>query len=82
MSRNSKGYRTVARRKANTLARKNGNPGPAKTMPQHGKRWTYRHNPEVAKRVAEMIKATAVADRQAKTSGKALLAKAGGASKE
>ena len=37
MSRTSKNARNVARRKSNTLARKNGGGGPAKTAPKHGK---------------------------------------------
>jgi hypothetical protein len=83
MSRNSKGYRNVARRKANTLARKSGG-GAAKTKPLHNKRWTYRSNPEIAKRITEMLKATAASDvsSKTKTSGQAILAKAGGASKD
>lgn len=82
MSRNSKGYRLVARRKANTAARKSGGGGPAKTTPKHDKRWTYRHNPEIAKRIDEQLKATATSGGREKTSGRAILAKAGGASKE
>lgn len=38
MSRNSKNARNVARRKANTLVRKSGGGGPAKTAPKHGKK--------------------------------------------
>ena len=38
MSRNSKGARLVARRKANTAARQNGGGGPAQTTPKHGKK--------------------------------------------
>lgn len=38
MSRNSKNARNVARRKANTLARQNGDGGPSQTAAKHGKK--------------------------------------------
>lgn len=76
MSRNSKNARNLARAKQ---IRQNGG-GPAKTTPVHGKRWTYRNNPEVQKRLAEAVKAVASA-RTTKTSGAEILESAGGASK-
>ncbi len=79
MSKNSKNAKNLARAASFTEQRKNGNKGPAKTTPLHGKKWGYRTNPEVAKRIAEMVKATAEA--KDKTNGKAILEKAGGASK-
>ena len=84
MSRNSKNARNIARRKQITAMHKNGEKGPSRTAAKHGKRWTYRSNPEVAKRVAEMMKATneATASAKEKTAGKAILRKAGGASKD
>lgn len=83
MSRNSKNARNIARRKAISLMHKNGEKGPSRTAAKHGKRWTYRSNPDVAKRIAEMMKATSEgeATSKEKTSGKAILRKAGGASK-
>lgn len=82
MSRNNKGARLVAQRKAITAMHKNGNKGPSKTQPKHGKRWTYRSNPIIQKSIAEALKASKVEGRgPAKTSGAAILAKAGGAAK-
>lgn len=84
MSRQSKNTRNIARRKQITAMHKNGEKGPARTTPKHGKRWTYRNNPDMEKRVAEMLKATneAAFAVKEKTSGKAILRKAGGASKD
>ncbi len=65
--------------------RKAGNKGPSKTTPKHSKRWTYRKNSEIQKRIAEQLKATAagtlsVRGKIVKTSGAAILAQAGSAS--
>ena len=59
MTAQSKNARKLAKAREVSRMHKNGEKGPAKTMPQHGKRWTYRSNPEIAKRIAEMVKATA-----------------------
>ena len=82
MSRQSKNAKNRERAASFSKQRKDGNKGPSKTTPQHGKRWTYRGNPDVAKRVAEQLKATTGPDRTEKTSGKKILEKAGGASKD
>ena len=58
MSRQSKNARKLAKAKEITALHLKGEKGPARTMPNHGKKWTYRHNPEVAKRIAEAIKAS------------------------
>lgn len=83
MTRQSKNARNIARRKQITAMHKNGEKGPTRTAAVHGKKWTYRSNPEVAKRLAEMMKATSEATETAKekTAGKAILRKAGSASK-
>lgn len=61
-----------------TALHKNGEKGPARTSPQHGKRYGYRNNPDVMKRMAEMSKAAKSVEL---TSAKAILAGAGSASK-
>ena len=47
--------------------------------PQHGKKWGYRNNSEVLKRIAEMLKATSEQEsaKTEKTSGKRILRGAG-----
>lgn len=75
MSRQSKNARKIALRKQVTAMHKNGEKGPARTQPQHGKKWTYRSNPVAMKALAEFLKGTA--EPQEKTSGKAILRKAG-----
>lgn len=79
MSRNSKNARNLARARQITAMHKNGEKGASKTAPQHGKKWTYRHNPDAMKRLAEFLKGEAPAE---KTSGKKILRSAGGASKD
>jgi len=79
MSRQSKNARKLAKAREITALHLKGEKAAAKTTPLHGKRWTYRQNPEVAKRVAEQIKATSAPTE--KTSGKKILEGAGGASK-
>jgi hypothetical protein len=54
MSRNSKSARRLEQAKDITKMHQAGNKGPAKTTPKHAKRHTYRHNPEIAKRLADM----------------------------
>lgn len=74
MSRQSKNVKNRARAKQITLMHKNGEKGPSKTTPLHNKKWGYRDNPETAKRIAEALKAKEPVE---KTSGKAILRKAG-----
>jgi hypothetical protein len=78
MSRQSKNAKRLAKAREISKLHKDGGKGPTRTEPKHGKRWTYRHNPAVQKALAEALKASA--PKQEKTSGKAILAKAGSAS--
>jgi hypothetical protein len=80
MSRNSKNARNLAKAKSISLMHKNGEKGPKATTPLHGKKWGYRNNPEVLKRIAEQLKATHAEEKAEKTSGKKILRKAGSAS--
>lgn len=58
-----------------------GEKGPKSTTPVHGKRHTYRSNPEIQKRIAEALKASQPeADKKDKTSAKRILRGAGKAS--
>lgn len=82
MSRNSKNATRKAQAKAITALHQSGQKAAAKTTPLHNKKWGYRSNPDVAKRIAEMVKATAKDDPKDKTAGKKILRKAGGASKD
>lgn len=77
MSRQSKNARNLARAKQITAMHKNGEKGPARTSPAHGKKWGYRDNPEIAKRIAE---ATKSAVKQ--TAAQKILEGAGAASAE
>jgi hypothetical protein len=79
MSRNSKNARNLAKARSITLMHKNGEKGPARTTPSHGKKWGYRDNPEVLKRIAEMIKAEheSSGGKAEKTAGKRILRGAG-----
>lgn len=79
MSRQSKNTRLIALRKQITAMHKNGEKGPAKTTPKHGKRVTYRTNPATQKALAEFLKGTSAPAE--KTSGAAILRKSGGASR-
>jgi len=54
MSRNSKSATNLARAKMYSKLRQEGKKSPSKTEPKHGKRHTYRTNPEIAKRLAEI----------------------------
>lgn len=80
MTRQAKNARNKARAKAITLMHKNGEKGPSRTAPAHGKKWTYRSNPDAMKKLAEFLKGPE--DKAEKTAGKKILRKAGGASKE
>lgn len=59
MTSQAKNARRLAKARDITKLHKNGEKGPAKTTPLHGKRWTYRTNPEIAKRNAEAMKQSA-----------------------
>jgi hypothetical protein len=59
MTAQSKNARKLAKAHEISRMHKNGDKGPSKTTPKHEKRWTYRSNPEIAKRIVEMVKATA-----------------------
>lgn len=58
MTAQSKNARKLAKAREITRMHKNGEKGPSRTTAVHGKRWTYRNNPEVQKRIAEMLKAS------------------------
>ncbi len=58
MSSQSKNARKLAKAREITRMHKNGEKGPAQTTPLHGKRWGYRTNPEIQKRIAEAMKAS------------------------
>jgi hypothetical protein len=77
MSRQSKNARNLAKARDISKMHANGEKGPARTSPAHGKKWGYRDNPEVLKRIAEMLKAE---NPQEKTAGKKILRGAGKAS--
>ena len=79
MSKNNKNARNLERARKFSRQRQAGNKGPSATTPLNRKRWGYRTNPEVQKRIAEMLKAT---QAEGKTSAKKILEKAGGASKD
>lgn len=79
MSRQSKNARNLAKARAITLMHKAGEKGPARTAPKHSKKWGYRDNPDVLKRLAEAAKAAE--PQNEKTSGKKILRSAGKASR-
>jgi hypothetical protein len=81
LSKNAKNARNLERARQYSKLRQAGNKGAAKTTPQHHKRWGYRTNPEVQKRLAEQLKTTSTSTR-VKTSGKKILEGAGGASQD
>lgn len=58
MSSQSKNARKLAKAREISRMHKNGEKGPSRTVALHGKRWTYRTNPEIQKRVAEAMKAS------------------------
>ena len=84
MTKQRKNEKKAVLAKAITAMHLQGEKGPAKTTPLHGKKWGYRSNPEVAKRIAEMSKAPAEDSSgvHEKTSGKKILRSAGRASQE
>jgi hypothetical protein len=73
MSRQSKNTRNRSIAKQFSEQRKNGGSGPAKTTPQHGKRWGYRDNP------ARLKDQGAVSTKPQRTSGRRILDNAGAA---
>lgn len=79
MSRQSKNARNMARARQISAMHKNGEKGPSRTTPSHGKKWGYRSNPEVLKRIAEMLKASQPQEdaKREKTAGKRILRSAG-----
>lgn len=78
MSRQSKNARNLAKARTITAMHKNGEKGPSRTGALHGKKWGYRDNPEVLKRVAEALKASQ--PQNEKTAGNKILRGAGKAS--
>lgn len=80
MTRQSKNARNRERARQITLLHQEGKKGPSRTVTKHGKHWGYRTNPEVQKRIAELAKVAQAPS--SKTSGKRILEKAGGASKD
>lgn len=64
MSRQSKNARNLAKAREITRLHLAGEKGPARTVPKHDKRWGYRSNPEIAKRIAEAMKASHEAQEQ------------------
>lgn len=79
MSKNAKNARNLERARNFAKMHLDGSKGPSKTTPLHGKRWGYRDNPDVAKRKAEQMKLSQVANE--KTSKTKILEGAGAASK-
>ena len=78
MSHNNKNARNLAKAKTITAMHAKGEKGPSKTTPLHGKKWGYRNNPEVLKRIAEALKA--LQPQNEKTAGNKILRGAGKAS--
>lgn len=78
MSKNSKNARVLAKARDISKLHANGEKGPTRTTPLHGKEWGYRNNPEVLKRIAEALKASQ--PKEEKTAGKRILRGAGKAS--
>jgi hypothetical protein len=72
MSRQSKNTRKLALAKQITELHKKGETM-GKSTRSHGKKWTYRSNPEIAKRIAEMNGTS----REGRTSLKKVLEGAG-----
>jgi hypothetical protein len=64
MSRQSKNARNLAKARDISKMHANGEKGPARTSPAHGKKWGYRDNPEVLKRIAEMRQVDSARCRQ------------------
>ena len=78
MSKQSKNARVLAKARDISKMHANGEKGPARTTPLHGKKWGYRQNPDVLKRIAEATKAAQ--PQNEKTAGKKILRGAGKAS--
>lgn len=82
MTKQRKNEKKAILAKAITAMHLQGEKGPSKTTPLHNKKWGYRNNPDVLKRIAELAKAAAEdsAGVREKTSGKKILRSAGRAS--
>lgn len=82
MSKNSKNARVLAKARDISKLHANGEKGPTRTTPLHGKEWGYRNNPEVLKRIAEALAEALKASqpKEEKTAGKRILRGAGKAS--
>jgi hypothetical protein len=80
MSRTSKNAKNLARARRITEMHKQGEKGPARTTPLHGKKWTYRSNPDTMKRLNELLKGPQ--ENSDKTAGKKILRNAGGAAQQ
>jgi hypothetical protein len=81
MSRNSKTTRNLEQAKQITSLHLRGEKGAARTTPVHGKRHTYRNNPEAMKRLDEFMNG-GKSSKNDRTSGKKILEKAGSAAVE
>jgi hypothetical protein len=84
MSRNSKNARLMAKAREISALHKKGEKGPKSTGPQHGKAFGYRDNPKRladAQRASDRAAGVSHGGRPERTAGRAILAKAGGASK-
>jgi hypothetical protein len=71
MSRQSKQAKKFALAKSITDLHLKGEKGASATTPCHGKKWTYRGNPEIMKRLAEALAAPVKAKRGLETVGAA-----------
>lgn len=81
MSRNNKNATRIEQARAMSKMRQAGNKGASATTPTHGKRFTYRNNPEILKRLADMKTTSDNRSSRGRTSGKKILESAGGAAK-
>lgn len=79
MTKQRKNEKKAVLAKAITALHKNGEKGPARTTAIHGKKWTYRSNPDSMKRLAEFLKGPEEVKTE-KTAGKRILRGAGKAS--
>lgn len=77
MTSQSKNARKLAKAREITRMHKQGEKGPGRTTPLHNKKWGYRDNPEVAKRISEAAKAASEDQKTNKTSAKRILQGAG-----
>ena len=80
MSRNNKNAKRLVKAREVAKMHLNGDKGPAKTTPIHTKKWTYRSNPDLMKKLHEFINGPAETKAE-KTAGKKILRGAGKASR-